>query len=175
MTTLKGEHIKLRALEPEDLEFLFSVENNELFWEVSSTQTPFSKYILSKYLENAHLDIYEAKQFRFVICTHNNTPVGMIDLFDFNPQHKRVGVGLLILPKYQRKHIAFEALTLLIKYAFTHLDVHQIYANVTADNTKSISLFEKLNFKKAGVKKDWVYSNTLFKDEILYQLINNNQ
>ena len=62
MTTLQGEHINLRALEPEDLSFLFQIENNEEFWEISHTQTPFSNFILKQYLENAHLDIYEAKQ-----------------------------------------------------------------------------------------------------------------
>ena len=47
MANLIGKHISLRALEPEDLDFLFSTENNEQFWEISSTQTPFSKYIFS--------------------------------------------------------------------------------------------------------------------------------
>ena len=43
---LCGQKMNLRALEPEDLEFLFEIENNESFWEVSHTQVPFSKYIL---------------------------------------------------------------------------------------------------------------------------------
>ena len=65
--SLSGEKIILRALEPEDLNFLYQIENNESFWEVSHTQTPFSKYILKRYLENAHLDIYESKQLRLLI------------------------------------------------------------------------------------------------------------
>jgi len=171
MATLHGKNSNLRALEPEDLDFLFSVENDESFWEISGTQTPYSKYILQKYIENAHQDIYEAKQYRFVICNAQNIPVGMIDLFDFNPQHKRVGVGILILPEYQGQNFASEALDLVIDYAFTYLNVHQIFANITADNIKSIALFEKFNFKKIGIKKEWFYANSQYKDEILYQLI----
>lgn len=171
MATLIGKNINLRALEPEDLDFLFSTENNESFWEISNTQTPFSKYILQKYLKNSHQDIYEAKQYRFVICTAENIPVGMIDLFDFNPQHQRVGLGILILPNYQTKGYGFEALEMIIDYAFTYLNVHQIFANITSDNIKSISLFEKFNFIKTGEKKDWIYSNATFKNEVLYQLI----
>ena len=41
MKTLQGNTITLRALEPEDLEFLFETENDESFWEVSHTQAPF--------------------------------------------------------------------------------------------------------------------------------------
>ncbi len=172
MATLFGKNIYLRALEPSDLEFLFTTENNEAFWEVSNTQIPFSKHILKKYIENAHQDIYAAKQYRFVICDTKNVPVGMIDLFDFNPQHLRVGVGILILPEFQKNGYGSEALELVINYSFTHLNVHQIYANITSNNQKSIRLFENRNFKKVGEKIDWIYSNTGFKDEILYQLLN---
>lgn len=173
MNTLLGKNIKLRALEKEDLNFLYQIENNESFWQVSHTQTPFSKYMLKLYLENAHLDIYQAKQLRLIIEENNtNQQVGMIDLFDFNPKHKRAGIGILIHPDFQEKGYAFEALSLLINYTFTHLDLHQLYANITEDNSKSISLFEKNNFVKTGIKKDWIFNNNNYKSEILYQLIN---
>lgn len=171
MTTLIGANISLRALEPKDIDFLFSTENDESNWEISSMQIPFSKYILEKYIENAHQDIYEAKQYRFVICAIDNSPIGMIDIFDFNPQHNRVGIGILITPSFQGKGYASEALELVIEYAFTYLNVHQIFANITSENKKSIALFKKFNFKMVGVKKDWVFSNSTYKDEILYQLI----
>jgi diamine N-acetyltransferase len=170
--TLSSKKTTLRALEPEDLEFLYSIENNESFWEISHTQTPFSNYILRQYLENAHLDIFEAKQLRLVIEEKlTKKKIGMIDLFDFNPQHKRAGVGILIHPEFQQKGFASEALSILIKYAFTHLGLHQLYANITTDNAKSISLFTKHQFNKVGVKKDWILSKGKFKDETIFQLI----
>ncbi len=171
MATLYGKNINLRALEPEDLDFLFSAENDESFWEISGTQIPYSKYILKKYIENAHQDIYEAKQYRFVICNTQNIPVGMIDLFNFNPQHKRVGIGILLLPQYEGKGFGSEAMEMVINYAFTYLKVHQIFANIIANNEKSMTLFEKFNFEKVGIKKEWIYANSQYKDEILYQLI----
>ena len=172
MQTLQGNFIKLRALEPEDLEFLFQIENNEIFWEVSHTQTPFSKFVLKNYLENAHLDIYETKQLRLIIEEKSNAnKVGMIDLFDFNPQHKRAGIGILIHPDSQQKGFASEALSILIQYAFTHLHLHQWFANILTDNEKSLQLFMKYSFKKVGIKKEWIFSEGKMKDEILFQLI----
>jgi diamine N-acetyltransferase len=172
MKTLKSKNLQLRAIEPEDLNFLHTIENNELFWEVSHTQTPFSRYVLKQYLENAHLDIYESKQLRLIIEEiSDKEQVGMIDLFDFNPQHHRAGVGILIHPYFQNRGFAAEALALLINYSFSYLNLHQLYANITPDNVKSIALFEKHNFTKIGVKKDWLLSNGKYKDEILYQLI----
>ncbi|MFK5878629.1 MAG: GNAT family protein [Flavobacteriaceae bacterium] len=172
MNTLKGLHINLRAIEPTDLAFLYQIENDELFWEVSNTQKPFSKYLLQQYLENAQQDIYEAKQLRLLIEEKNGTPVGLIDLFDFDPKHKRAGIGIVISQQFQAKGFATESLELLLKFAFTHLNLHQLFANITNDNTKSISLFEKVGFQKAGIKKDWIFSNGKFKNELLYQIIN---
>ncbi len=170
---LKKDNIKLRALEPTDLDFLFQTENNTAFWEVSSTQTPFSKYILSQYIANAHQDIYQAKQLRLII-EYKNISIGMIDLFDFNPQHKRAGIGILILEKFQGKGYAKTALHIFISYCFKILNLHQLYANITADNQASIRLFTTANFKKIGTKKDWTYAKKGYKDELLFQLLNKN-
>jgi len=172
MISLKNEHISLRALEPEDLDFLFNVENDESNWELSNTQTPFSKNILKQYIENAHQDIYEIKQFRFVICNKENTQIGMIDLFEFDPKNKRIGVGLLILEKFQNQGFGSQALKLIIEYSFSTLNVRQIFANISSNNEKSISLFKKFNFVEVGVKKDWNFNNNTFHDEILFQLMN---
>ena len=172
MKTLEGKHINLRAIEPEDLSFLFEIENNEDFWEVSHTAAPFSKYLLKQYIANAHLDIYEAKQLRLIIeDKESQNALGMIDLFDFNPQHKRAGIGILIHPNEQKKGFAFEALELLTQYSFKRLNLHQLYANITEDNNKSIALFKKHNFKQVGIKKDWIYSQGIYKNELLFQLI----
>ena len=170
---LEGTHISLRALEPEDLEFLFRVENDVRFWEVSHTQTPFSKYILKQYLENSHQDIYESKQLRLMIVEKDSKKsVGMIDLFDFNPQHQRAGIGILIEKDSQGKGYAHDALKTLIDYCFNHLNLHQLFANITPDNTHSISLFKKSGFQLVGEKKDWLLVGDTYKSELLFQLIN---
>lgn len=175
VNTLQGDKVFLRALEPSDLEFLYGAENNESIWEVSNSYAPYSKYVLSQYLENAHLDIYEAKQLRMVICKlESNNPIGFVDLFDFNPKHFRVGIGILIDKGEDRnKGYALEAIQLCTQYAFTHANVHQVHATITEDNNGSIRLFEKAGFKESGRKKDWIYNQGEFKDEYIYQLIRN--
>ena len=171
---LKGNHITLRALEPSDIEFLFGVENNTEFWELSNTLTPYSKHLLENYIQNAHQDIYEAKQFRFVIQDETKKQVGFIDLFDFDPKHQRVGIGIIIVSDEQNKGYAKDALHCLCGYCFHHLNVQQVFANITNDNKKSIALFESLNFERTGTKKNWIFSNGAFKDEYFYQLLKSN-
>ena len=52
----------------------------------------------------------------------SNKSVGMIDLFDFNPQHHRAGIGIIIDSEFQGSGFALEALQLLIQYGFTQLN-----------------------------------------------------
>jgi len=174
MKTLYGETIYLRALESTDLDFLYQLENEESVWEVSNTATPYSKFVLKKYLENAHRDIYEVKQLRLVVCmSEDDRPLGFIDLFDFDPKHHRVGVGIIIFSEaHRQKGYAAQALTVLSKYAFSHLGIHQMYANIAEDNEASIHLFEKMGFQRAGVKRDWIHAAGTYKNELFYQYFN---
>lgn len=175
MKLLENELIKLRALESSDLDLLFSIENDSRFWEVSSTLVPFSRELLRKYLNNAHQDIYAAKQLRLVITSKpDNIIIGLIDLFDYNPQHERAGVGILLLAKYQGHGFAKSALDIFLNYSFQHLDLNQLYANIPVDNEKSLKLFRKMNFEEIGIKKNWIKTNTKFKDVVMLQLLNPN-
>ncbi|MBW2961487.1 GNAT family N-acetyltransferase [Mesonia aestuariivivens] len=173
MLTLTGKNINLRPLEPEDLDFIYTIENKEELWELSSTQTPYSRFLIKQYLENAHLDIYEVKQLRLVIEAKNLEALGLIDIFDFDPQHRRAAIGILIVDDQNRgKGFGAEALQLLCDYAFERLKLHQVYANVAEDNLKSQHLFERQGFQIVGVKKDWNLVQGNYKNEILYQFIN---
>ena len=173
MVTLQGNTIFLRALEPEDLVFIYRIENDENIWEVSNTQTPYSKFLITQYLENAHQDIYEAKQLRLAICKNESLEaIGLIDLFDFDPKNKRAGVGIIIQNNVDRNNgFGKEALGLMINYAFHQLQLHQLYANIGTENLPSLSLFTTFGFEKIGVKKDWNFTNNSFHNEILLQLI----
>ncbi|WP_055446541.1 GNAT family N-acetyltransferase [Lacinutrix mariniflava] len=174
MVTLKGEHIYLRALEPEDLEFIHTIENDETIWELSSTVTPYSKFLIKEYLEHSHKDIYEVKQLRLIISDYNDNAIGLIDVFDFDVKNRRAGIGILIHNTKDRvKGHGKEALALLSNYCFTHLDLHQLYCNISETNEASIKLFENQGFNKIGLKKDWNFQNGKYTNEYLYQLINN--
>ncbi len=173
MQILEQNNIRLRALEPEDLEWLYKWENNSDFWAVSQTVQPFSKYVLKQYLETSHLDIFTTKQLRLVIeIIDSRTPIGCIDLFDFDPYNLRAGIGILIADKDQHhKGYAADALSLLCNYARHILHLHQLYCNITVDNAQSLQLFTKAHFEIIGIKKQWQKTDAGWQDEYLLQRI----
>jgi diamine N-acetyltransferase len=173
MVTLQGQNIYLRALEPEDLEFIYAVENDENIWEVSNTITPYSKFLIRQYLENAHQDIFEAKQLRLAVCKKGSSEaIGLIDLFDFDAKNKRAGIGIIIQNEIDRNSgFGKDALSLMIDYSFNQLQLHQLFANIGTENIASLALFTTFGFEKIGVRKDWNFTNNAFHDEAVFQLI----
>ena len=174
---LQNETLKLRALEPEDLELLYDWENNSSIWEHSNTLTPYSKFILRNYLENAHKDIFEVKQVRFIIeIITTKEAIGTIDLFDIDFYNSRAGVGILIAKEEQRnKGYAGKSLELITTYAFQHLELYQLYCNINEDNKNSLKLFQKSGFKITGKKEKWVKKGTSMKNVYFLQLLSQSE
>ncbi|NOU17415.1 MAG: GNAT family N-acetyltransferase [Bacteroidales bacterium] len=179
-STLENSIVKLRAPELPDIDLLYTWENNMEIWKVSNTITPFSRFVLKKYIETAHLDIWETKQLRLIIEAKNQSSlmfvsVGLIDLFDFDPFHLRAGIGILIAnSEYRQKGYATEALKLMVKYTFETLQLHQLYCNISSDNTISLQLFQNSGFEIVGAKKDWLKTMNGWQDEIMLQIVNPN-
>jgi len=173
---LKGEKVQLRAVEPNDIDIIYQWENNTSVWQLSNTIAPFSRHIIKQFVDNSHLDIFQSRQLRLMIDKIENDSaetIGTIDIFDFEPLHKRAGIGILIADEQNRKNgFASEALDILIHYCFNTLQMHQLYCNITSDNTESLNLFQKKGFSLIGIKKDWLIFPKGKKDELMFQLIN---
>lgn len=172
---MKYKEIRLRALEPEDLELLYRWENNETYWLISNTMKPYSKYTLRRYLENSHRSIYETGQMRFMIDhIKDNVTIGTIDIFDFDAYHGRAGLGILIANEdYRRKGYGSMALRCLIDYCFKTLQLHQLYCGILSNNSESMDLFRKQGFVETGIRKEWIKTSDGYLDEHSFQLIHN--
>lgn len=179
MNILKGKSIRLRALEPGDVDLLYDWENNSGIWSISNTIVPFSRFILEKYIADSHLDLFQTKQLRLMIDLihqENDKTIGAIDLFDFDPMHSRAGIGILISNEENRSRgYASEAISVLINYAFRILQLHQLYCNIDSDNKISMKLFKKFSFEVIGEKKEWIKTPEGWKSEYMLQLINKDQ
>ena len=176
MDLLTGKKVQLRAVEPNDIDIIYKWENNTSVWQLSNTLAPFSRHIIKQFIDNSHLDIFQSRQLRLMIDKIENDSaetIGTIDIFDFEPLHKRAGIGILIADEQNRKNgFASEALDILIHYCFNTLQMHQLYCNITSDNTESLNLFQKKGFSLIGIKKDWLIFPKGKKDELMFQLIN---
>ncbi|MGB1362052.1 MAG: GNAT family N-acetyltransferase [Flavobacteriaceae bacterium] len=169
MIQLRNEIVSLRAIEPGDIDLLFDLENDVELWKYSNRSKPYSRDLLQNYIANAHKDIFEIRQIKFTISTQEDTAVGFIDLFDFEPLHHRAGVGLVVRKQDQSKGYGGAALELIGDYARKHLQLHQLYAHIAVENKISIQLFERQGYCFVGKKKDWNFYEGQYHDESIYQ------
>ncbi|WP_165025982.1 GNAT family N-acetyltransferase [Dysgonomonas sp. ZJ279] len=172
---LENSQIRLRALEPEDLELLYQWENNSELWIYGSTVSPYSKLALRQYINDSlEMDIYQSKQLRLMIdIVGENTTIGTVDLYDINMRNKNAGIGILIDEAYRNRKYASQALELMREYAFNFLKLHQLYAYIGVNNKPSLKLFENIGYSPVGILKDWIQlMDDNYEDVLVTQLIN---
>lgn len=171
---IEGAICRLRALEPQDIDVMYGWENDTDLWRVSGTMAPFSRHSLMRFIEEQQYDIYTSRQQRLVIEADVNgeaKAVGAIDLFDFDPQNLRAGVGIVISAEYRQAGYAKDALRTLATYAKDVLRMHQLWCSIGADNYASIRLFRGAGFVECGCRREWILTADGAIDEILMQKI----
>lgn len=173
--SLSNSHIRLRALEPQDLDMLYKWENTSAYWLHGNTLSPYSRFALQKYItETQQSDIYESKQLRLMVeLIEDGITIGIIDLYDFDIRNSHAGVGILIDEAYQNRGYATQALDLIKNYAFNFLGLYQLYAFIAITNTYSLQLFENAGYKHAGILKNWILVDDIYEDVQIFQLLNN--
>ena len=168
---IEGNLCRLRALEPEDLDAMYGWENDTDSWRVSGTVAPFSRHVLSRLIDEQQFDIYATRQMRLVIESLDGTAVGAVDMFEFDPQNLRAGVGIIVAPPYRKQGFALDALQTLERYVRDVLRMHQLWCSVGADNEASLALFRKAGYAECGRRKEWILTSTGAIDEVLMQKI----
>ncbi len=155
----QNEHIRLRKVEPQDLPFLYVVENDDSQWQDASTHNPLSQKDLRDYIESSTGDIFRDGQLRLIVEMRDAEcgmrTLGVADLFDFDPLAGKAALGLYILPEARGKHIAEQVVRMLEEYAFEFLHLRQLYAIISAENTPCVRLFERLGYHASARLLCW--------------------
>lgn len=168
---MQTRNIKLRALEPEDVDLIYRWENDPEMWDCSAEHAPFSRHRLMDYVMNDGLrDICASRQLRLV-AMDGEVAVGCVDLYDYEPFHQRAGVGMLVDARLRGRGYGKAMLMALTEYCRRHLLLHQLYCEVAVGNVASRRLFEGCGFVDAGCRKQWLRRPDGWEDACVYQLI----
>ncbi len=174
MINLSVDNICLRALEPEDLSLLLQWENNPQYWTVSQQRVLYSEFLMKQYLLEAGRDPWEVRQLRLMIVKDDQS-IGLLDFFDFEPDHNRGAIGVLIGSENNRgKGTAAKALKLFIEYLFPTFQLEQVYAEIASNNASSLRLFQKAGFVETGIRKNWYRQADQFLDAHCLQFFKSN-
>lgn len=160
--------IRLRAMEPEDLEVIYNIENDLDLWTVGYTNAPYSRYLLHEYVANATSDIYADRQLRLMAENADGEVVGIADLSDFEPRHNRAEMGLVVRKEYRNRGYAKQIVEQLILYARRVLHLHQLYCVISVDNEVACGLFRSLSFGDGQRLEDWLFDGEKYSDAMFF-------
>ncbi|MBQ2123502.1 MAG: GNAT family N-acetyltransferase [Bacteroidaceae bacterium] len=161
----------MRALEPEDLELLYTIENDPALWAVSNNNGPYSRYMLKQYLAAQTGSIVDDGMLRLAVCrTSDGGAVGIVDLFDYSPVHQRAEVAIALLRDVRGQGIGTCVLEKLERFATQKLNLRNLYA-YTSSVVDSVSrkLFVSANYVQVGILQDWHFNGESFEDVIFFQ------
>ena len=135
----------LRALEPNDLDFVYSCENDACIQAEGSQLAPLSRHALRQLIDTAFLPITETGQLRLILAIESSgEPIGIADLYDISLVHRHASVG----------H-GHTAIALIEHYAYCRLNLCQLYTEIRASNLASQKLFADCGYLSVGTKRAW--------------------
>lgn len=161
--------VRLRAMEPEDLDVLYKIENDVNLWNVGVTNVPYSRFTLHNYIADCLNDIYADRQLRLMVEDKDGDVVGIVDLVNFDPRHLRAEIGVVIKNEYRRQGYATAAIQKLKDYSHSVLHLHQLYALVDDTNDVSKAMLSVCGFTSSAKLQGWLYKDGCYYDAAVMQ------
>ncbi|MGM0508576.1 MAG: GNAT family N-acetyltransferase [Fusobacteriota bacterium] len=165
--------VRLRAMKPEDWEGMFhnyydSEARRMLEYKLELPPThEAGKEVTEKF---SNFDP-ECGRLMFVIENLKGDMVGSLNISGIDERNGTFGIGIQVDIDKRGKGYGTAAMKLLINYAFNERRLHKFNVSVLEGNIASATMMKKLGCKKEGVRREVIFTDGEYKDEILYGLI----
>ncbi len=167
-----GSEITIRRPQPDDavqlLKYLDKVSGESDNLLIGEGELSLTEEQEKRFVENANKD----KGALLIIAIADGEIVSICNIRS-HPQ-KRVAhnseVGISVRKSHWRQGIGEIMLKELIAFADAHERISIVSLGVRAQNSGAIKLYEKLGFKRIGVRKDFFNINGIYYDEILMDM-----
>jgi RimJ/RimL family protein N-acetyltransferase len=155
---LSGEKVFLAALEPEKVAELFNRWAGDTeYWRLANSDPviQFSVAGIKTWLEE-HL--YDKDNFFFIIHTcQDNRPIGEIGLFGIDWIHRNAYLGISIGEREEwGKGYGTDAVRVILRHAFTEINLHRVSLTVFDYNQRAIRAYEKAGFRTEGRQRGYL-------------------
>jgi len=169
---LQGQKVYLRALESRDLEGPY------LEWLHDPTVTRFMQAglfptppdSLHHYVQNTA----QASDAVMLAIVEKRTEdhIGNIKLSPIQWVHRRGEMGIMIGDKkYWGRGYGLNAVSLVLEYAFTRLNLNKITLGVEEGNKPAMKLYQRLGFKIEGLQRKQWFREGRYRDNVLMGLL----
>ncbi len=132
--------------------------------------SPFSKADAQRFINIASREQMDSSGLHFGIRLKVGDLVGA-SMMKLDLKNKSCEIAYWIGRDYRRKGYAREAVRLMLDFAFNRLKLNRVQADSLASNDASLGLLNSLGFTKEGTRRQRLYHNGAFIDDITLSLL----
>lgn len=162
--------IVLKAVEPEDVDFMLECDNEPKAARWSDYRAPLSRNQLLSYALTYDADPFAAGQLRLIAHNNDGQRVAVVDLYDISEKDSRAFIGIAVHPSCRDKGFGTLTLEAISDFCRDRLGIKSLAAKVSTENSVATSLFLKAGYEKIAVLPSWHKIGDAFKDFYLFRL-----
>ncbi|PYY30972.1 GNAT family N-acetyltransferase [Paenibacillus illinoisensis] len=167
---LDGKKIILSRVTSDDLDFICELECNKDIWFFEEYIEFDMNVVRKEYLQK--MDTKFSYDFIVkAIIEGAVKPVGLAQIWSYVEHRKSWELGFATLPIYQGNGFAYEAITLLIKFAFEELEARKVVGMCNCNNLQSVKLMEKRGMRREGTFREELFWNNQWHDQHFYSIL----
>lgn len=157
MTDSRDVQLRLRAIEPEDVDFMYDIENDPDLWFYSDRVAPLSRRALFDYAMTYDADPFRAGQLRLIAeFADSHEPCAILDLYEIDAMNSRAYVGYVVAPRFRGRKLGSKTLAMLAEYAKNHLRLSELVARTPCGNAAGMAVMKACGFVVEAVLTDWL-------------------
>ncbi len=169
---LRGDNVLLRILRETDATSIAREANDPEIGRFTPVPYPYSEDLAEQFINYAAKSWDNHTAFVFGLTVPPDDSVfGVIELGDIQPRQKLATFGYWIGKEHRRRGYMSEAVSAILNFGFTDLELHRIQAYVDPENKSSRALLEKLGFECEGILRDFVPIAGGFRDRCIYAIL----
>lgn len=161
-------NLSFRKLSSEDLSLLLELKNESWFGthKISILNIEDQIHWYQSLDKNPH-----TPNNLFLIAEDNNLKIGVFKFNNIDWYNRRADVGWDIFKKYRGKGYGINLVSSGVKFANQLLQLHRLTAEILITNLPSIKCAEKAGFILEGTKKQEIFRDKKYIDNLIYGII----
>lgn len=169
---LEGKYIYLKKLSKEVCDdYFMAIDNTSVETDIfTGTTHRFVKTQIENYIANNESD--QSRIDLLIYSKADDKLVGEVVINDIDA-HSRIGSLRIAIFDYLdfNKGFGSEGIILALGYGFGMLNLHRVELEVFDYNERGLHVYEKIGFKKEGVKREAGYFNHKYHDIVCMSIL----
>jgi len=168
---LEGTLVRLRALEPEDLDREYTWINDHEVTRFLSMRYPTSRAAEERWLRDRPANDFANGLF-LAIETKDGVHIGNVNLMEVNPEDRKAGLGIMIGDKqYWANGYGTDAIVTLLRFGFGEMNLNRVWLDTFDFNERAQACYRKCGFVEEGRQRQHYYSMGRYWDVVKMSIL----